>query len=187
MIVPTVATTPSKLMSKYGDGFVTSSSHPELAEQYGNVGTSNPYGGAARPGTAAAVLGQPQVSKAPVSGTFDPSAPPEVNADHQHIKDGLMEILEMMQGMQLSPADKKQLTDGEKGVAILLKRLARGDVDAEVAGKVSTLVEAIRGGDYFTATSVQTGLVSSDWREHKDWLKGIKNLMQLIIKKSQGR
>ena len=98
-----------------------------------------------------------------------------------------MEILEMMQGMQLSPADKKQLTDGEKGVAILLKRLARGDVDAEVAGKVSTLVEAIRGGDYFTATSVQTGLVSSDWREHKDWLKGIKNLMQLIIKKSQGR
>mmetsp|Transcript_42843 Transcript_42843/g.64547 ORF Transcript_42843/g.64547 Transcript_42843/m.64547 type:complete len:84 (+) Transcript_42843:180-431(+) len=31
--------TPSKLVSKYGDGFVTSSSHPELGEQYGNVGT----------------------------------------------------------------------------------------------------------------------------------------------------
>lgn len=29
----------SKLASKYGDGFVTSSSHPELASQYGNVGT----------------------------------------------------------------------------------------------------------------------------------------------------
>lgn len=27
------------LASKYGDGFVTSSSHPELADQYGNVGT----------------------------------------------------------------------------------------------------------------------------------------------------
>ncbi len=27
------------LASKYGDGFVTSSSHPELASQYGNVGT----------------------------------------------------------------------------------------------------------------------------------------------------
>jgi protein transport protein SEC31 len=175
------------MMSKYGDGFVTSSSHPELAEQYGNVGTSNPYGGAARPGTAAAVLGQPQLSKAPVSGTFDPSAPPEVTADHQPIKDGLLEILEIMQGLQLSAADKKQLTDGEKGVAILLKRLARGDVDVEVAAKVSALVEAIRGGDYFTATSIQTGLVSTDWREHKDWLKGIKNLMQLIIKKSQGR
>lgn len=29
----------STLASKYGDGFVTSSSHPELASQYGNVGT----------------------------------------------------------------------------------------------------------------------------------------------------
>ena len=27
------------LASKYGDGFVTSASHPELAAQYGNVGT----------------------------------------------------------------------------------------------------------------------------------------------------
>jgi protein transport protein SEC31 len=31
--------TPSRLASKYGDGFVTSASHPELAQQYGNVGT----------------------------------------------------------------------------------------------------------------------------------------------------
>lgn len=30
---------PNKLVSKYGDGFVTSASHPELASQYGNVGT----------------------------------------------------------------------------------------------------------------------------------------------------
>jgi protein transport protein SEC31 len=33
------AATPSRLASRYGDGFVSSSSHPELAEQYGNVGT----------------------------------------------------------------------------------------------------------------------------------------------------
>lgn len=31
--------TNSKLVSKYGDGFVSSASHPELAYQYGNVGT----------------------------------------------------------------------------------------------------------------------------------------------------
>lgn len=182
-----VASTPSKLISKYGDGFVTSSSHPELAEQYGNVGTSNPYAGAARPGTAAAVLAQAQVAKPPVSGTFDPSAPPQVSEDHKPIKDGLVEIIEVMQGMQLTAADKKQLSEGEKGVAVLLKRLARGEVDAEVAHKVLTMVNALRSGDYFTATSLQTGLVSTDWREHKDWLKGIKNLIQLITKKAQGR
>ena len=32
-------TTTQKVASKYGDGFVTSASHPQLAEQYGNVGT----------------------------------------------------------------------------------------------------------------------------------------------------
>ena len=31
--------TPSKLATKYGDGFVTSASHPELGEQYGNTTT----------------------------------------------------------------------------------------------------------------------------------------------------
>merc|ERR1712045_877952 len=42
----------NKLATRYGDGFVSSASHPELAERYGNVGTSNPYTGAPRPGTA---------------------------------------------------------------------------------------------------------------------------------------
>ena len=36
---PSNESTPSRLASKYGDGFVTSASHPELASQYGNVGT----------------------------------------------------------------------------------------------------------------------------------------------------
>jgi protein transport protein SEC31 len=178
--------TPSKLISKYGDGFVTSSSHPELAQQYGNVGTSNPYG-APRPGTAAAVLAQPQVTKPPVSGTLNLAAPPEVNPDHEPIKEALLEIVQGLGGMQLSLADKKQLSEGEKGVAVLLKRLSRGDIDSEVSTKVLALVEALRNGDYFAATSMQTSLVSTEWREHKDWLKGIKNLIQLVSKKSLGR
>jgi len=33
------STTPKKLATKYGDGFVTSHSHPELGEQYGNTTT----------------------------------------------------------------------------------------------------------------------------------------------------
>jgi protein transport protein SEC31 len=33
------SSTPNRMASKYGDGFVTSASHPELANQYGNVGT----------------------------------------------------------------------------------------------------------------------------------------------------
>ena len=33
------SSTSTKVASKYGDGFVTSASNPQLAEQYGNVGT----------------------------------------------------------------------------------------------------------------------------------------------------
>jgi protein transport protein SEC31 len=38
----------AQLASKYGDGFVSSHSRPELGGQYGNVGTSNPYHNSAR-------------------------------------------------------------------------------------------------------------------------------------------
>jgi hypothetical protein len=32
-----------KIASKYGDGLISSDSHPELAQQYGNIRTSNLY------------------------------------------------------------------------------------------------------------------------------------------------
>lgn len=171
--------TPSKMVSKYGDGFVTSSSHPELAESYGNVGTSNSYM-VSRPGIAS-VSGK----MAPVSGTYDPAALPEIAGDNQPIKDIFLELVTALAGYQLSAGDKKQLSEGEKGVAILLKRLARGDIDPEVSAKVLTMVNALKGGDYPTAIATQTNLVSSDWRANKDWLKGIKNLIQLATKKFQ--
>jgi len=138
--------------------------------------------GVSRPGTAA-------VSKpsAPVSGTFDPKALADIAVDNQPIKDTLLELVGALQGMHLTPADKKQLTEGEKGVAILLKRMGRGDIDADVAGKVLSMVNALAAGDYTTAVSTQTALVSSEWRAHKDWLKGIKNLIQLATKKFSGR
>lgn len=175
--------TPSKLASKYGDGFVTSASHPALAQQYGNVGTSNPYTGAERPGTAAAVLTSSTGTKPPVSGTFNPSKLHDLSTDLQPIKDGLLELVAILSSHQLGPADKKQMSEGEKGIAILLKRLARGDIDPLVASKMSAMVTALRNGDFATAASIQTGLVTSDWRDNKDWLKGIKNVIQIATKK----
>mmetsp|Transcript_20539 Transcript_20539/g.30431 ORF Transcript_20539/g.30431 Transcript_20539/m.30431 type:complete len:949 (-) Transcript_20539:2897-5743(-) len=174
------ASTPSrqqKLVSKYGDSFVTSSSHPELGAQYGNVGTSNPYG-AQRQGIAAV-----SDKKPPVSGTYNPNTIPNLEESEQPIKEGLLEIVSILEGAQLSAGDKKQLSEGQKGIAVLVKRLARGDLDDEITGKVLTLVNALRARDFASAAAIQTGLVNSDWRNHKDWLKGIKNLIQLATKK----
>lgn len=169
------ASTNTNLASKYGDGFVTSSSHPELASQYGNVGTSNPYA-TNRPGIA-------QLSKAaPVSATlnFDNVELPQ---EYVPIRDGLLGLLSQLKSCPLSAADKRQLQEAEKGVAILVKRLARGDLDAGVAGKVSSLTTALLNRDYNTTNSVQKILVNEDWKNHKDWLKGIKSLIQLASKR----
>lgn len=174
-----LSATPSRLASKYGDGFVTSASHPELAEQYGNVGTSNPYTGAARPGTAA----MSATAKAPVSGTFDPNQPPALSAEHQPIADGLLNIVANLSAMALGGSDKRQLAESEKGVAVLLKRLARGDIDSGLASQVGSLVGALQNRDYATAGAIQTVLVNNEWKEHKDWLKGLKFLIQLASKR----
>jgi protein transport protein SEC31 len=170
--------TPSRLAKKYGDGFVTSSSHPELGQQYGNVGTSNPY-----PGERHGIAQVAQIEKPPVSGTFDPNATPELLAEHEHIKVTLLDLSASLNACQLTPSDKRHLSEAEKGIAVLLKRLARGDLDAEVSGKVDNMVTCIRSRDYATAMAVQIGLVNSDWKDHKDWLKGMKLLIQLATKK----
>ena len=181
---PQPSSAPQQLMSKYGDGFVTSASHPELADQYGNMGTSNPYKGAERPGTAAAVVNSSGAvsSNAPVSGTlnFDQI---ELTADHAQIKDALLGVVAALKDARLNPVERRQVVEAEKGVAILVKKLARGGLEQETVTKAYSLVGAIANRDMRTASSIQTDLAHHDWRDHKDWLKGMKLLIQLTTKK----
>ena len=73
--------------------------------------------------------------------------------------------------------------EGEKAVTIMLKRLAREDISDEIGQKLLHMCGYINAYDFGSAQAVQTALVNSDWREHKDWLKGTKSLLQLCIKK----
>jgi protein transport protein SEC31 len=177
-------TTPSKpkntLASKYGDGFVSSASDPKLANQYGNVGTSNPYHGADRPGTAAAAVAGKQ--EAPVSSDLNVEEV-QMSVDLQPFKDSLLQLLDAVKSTQLTSADKRQVADGEKAVTILVKNLSRGRLEGASLENAKTMVGALVSGEYRTATSLQTSLVHSDWREHKDWLKGMKSLIQLASRK----
>ena len=139
---------------------------------------SNPYHNTARPGTA-------QVSKqikAPVSHDLDPTKIAELAPEHYPIRDTLLGLCEALKSAQLSAVDKRQLGEGEKGVAVLLKRLARAEIPADVTEKVASMTSYIANQDFRTAQSIQTALVNSDWREHKDWLKGIKALLQVAGK-----
>jgi len=173
--------TTQKVASKYGDGFVTSASNPQLAEQYGNVGTSNPYSNANRPGTAAAAVGGQQMKKAPVSGTLD--SMPTLSEDYAHLQSGLLAIVEQLHASAVGGMEKKQAMESQKAVAVFIKTLARGGIDADVANQVTTMLSALQNRDYGSASAVVTRLISNEWKDHKDWLKGMKFLVQMVSKK----
>jgi protein transport protein SEC31 len=139
--------------------------------------TSNPYTGVSRPGIAQVAPG-----KAPVSATLNFDSV-QLPALYEPIKDGLLQITTSLASSPLAAADKRQLSEAEKGVAILVKRLARGDIDATVVEKVSKLVGSLLSRDYNTTNIIQKQLVNDDWKEHKDWLKGVKFLIQLASKR----
>jgi len=179
---------PSNVADKYGDGFVSSASHPELAQKYGNVGTSNPYTGVDRPGIAIVPGSQPATSSTqPVANMpFDPSNPPQVAPEQQHISDILISMIQALSAStNLLASEKKQLTESTKAVGVLLNRLSRGDLPTTVIDIVNAIVTALQNRDYATATSVQTSAVSTIWRDHKDWLKGMKFLIQLASRRLQ--
>lgn len=173
--------TPAMLASKYGDGFVTSASHPELAAQYGNVGTSNPYS-SSRPGTA--VINK-RIEKAPVSGTFNIQKLTEVadSTEYKETVDDLLAMVTSLSSLSLQASEKKQVLEVEKGAAIFSKRLAKADIENEVAVKVGQIVSSMQVRDYATANGIHSSLVNSVWKENKDWLKGMKFLIQLSAKR----
>jgi protein transport protein SEC31 len=180
---PSASATSSRLANKYGDGFVTSASHPELAAQYGNVGTSNPYTDASRTGTAVFS----KVEKPPVSGTFNLQKL-SVVADSTNYKEAVSDLLATvtsLSALPLNPNEKKQFAEVQKGVAVFSKRLANGDIDASIADKVAQLATAVKKTDFATASAIQKSLVNSEWKNHKDWLKGFKFLIQLGAKTYQ--
>lgn len=174
--------TSQKVASKYGDGFVTSASNPVLAEQYGNVGTSNPYTNANRPGTAAAAVGNTP-KKAPISGTWDPDSMPELSVEQKELQDGLMSIVERLLASAVGSMETKQAAESQKAVAVFIKTVARGGMDDDIVNKVRLMMYNLQNRDYASASSIVTGLVSNEWKDHKDWLKGMKFLVQMVTKK----
>jgi protein transport protein SEC31 len=81
------------------------------------------------------------------------------------------------------PSEKRQLEESKKGIDALFKKLARGQIDDEVNAKLLAIVAQIGNYDFRAATATQTSLVNTDWKIHKDWLKGLKVLLQLAVKR----
>ena len=93
--------------------------------------------------------------------------------------DDLLASFTLLSALPLATIEKKQLNEAQKGVAILTKRLANGDIE-----EVGQILATMKNTDPF-ASAIHTGLVNSVWKEHKDWLKGINLLIQMSAKAVQ--
>ncbi|GMH60232.1 hypothetical protein TL16_g03004 [Triparma laevis f. inornata] len=178
------AGTPS-LANKYGDGFVSSASNPQLAAQYGNIGTANPYNGAARPAganVAGSSSGQPHALDQ--QNTLVEQKPAEIPEEFKPIVESLKSITTALSATQLNGSEKKQLQECTKGCDILAARLATPNaIDPDTIAKTQTLVHALVAKDYGTAGQMSQQMANTVWKDHKDWLKGMKFLIQLCGKK----
>ena len=123
------------------------------------------------------------MEKPPVSATLDLDKLTELRPEHYPIRDCLPSLITALKDTQLTAVDKRQLAEAEKAVAVLLKRLARGDIEEDVGQKMVSMSNLITSYDFRSALSLQTTLVNSNRKGNKDWLKGIKALIQLAMKK----
>lgn len=70
--------------------------------------------------------------------------------------------------------------DAGKGWKILQTKLKEnGAMSDEVEAKLCVMAEACAGGDFKTALKLNQELSASDWSSHKNWLKGLKSVLQL--------
>jgi len=108
---------------------------------------------------------------------------PALSEEYQYLQDGLMSIVEQLSACATGSMEKKQAAESRKAVAVFIKTVARGGVDAEICNRVGLMLSALQNRDYGSASSIVTGLVSNEWKDHKDWLKGMKFLVQMASKK----
>ena len=141
--------------------------------------TSNPYSGVERPGIANVT----PTSKEPVQESFDPNDPPPVKPEVQHISDGILHVMNFLSSCAQTSNEKRQLSEIQKGVGIFLLRLSRDELDAALVESMGYFIGAINNKDFNTANSIQTDMVNSYWRSQKEWLKGMKFLIQMSARK----
>ena len=70
---------------------------------------------------------------------------------------------------------------------ILFDKLNAQALSPDVCNSLLQMTQLLRQGDFKTALAVHVGLTTTDWSEHKDWLRGLKFLIQLSTKKFQQR
>ena len=85
------------------------------------------------------------------------------STQYKPMLDDLLASVTSLSALPLAAIEKKQLDEAQKGVAILTKRLANGDMESDMAEKVGQIVDTMKNTDFLL--HLYTGLVNSVWKE----------------------
>ena len=105
-----------------------------------------------------------------------------IPADLKPIVSTLNQIVASLTNLAMSPPEKKQMGQITQAVSILLAKLNTGQIAGEVGQQALQLAQAVAARDYAAALQIHKAMVAKEWDKHKDWLKGIKNLVVLAKK-----
>ncbi|RLN14439.1 hypothetical protein BBJ28_00002732 [Nothophytophthora sp. Chile5] len=163
---------PSVDMSSHQrDGFVSSVGNKELTLKYGNstTATLSPVAAGAK------------------SEGFGPDVVPgsteNVGPQDLPIVNSFNDLVGQLQGLPLTMMEQKQLTEIQKGKEIMFTKLNIGELSPAVVARLHEMVECFGRRDFGGAQTIYVALTASDWAQHKDWLRGLKSLIHISMKR----
>lgn len=121
------------------------------------------------------------VTSATSSSTIPAATSAPVVVDSEAVK-ALGFIINQL-ASSLSAAEKRQLVMVNQSYSNLCEKISASEVNEVVMQKLSQLVLELGNRNWNAANAIQTDLANTVWAQHKEWLKGVKVLIQLASKK----
>ncbi|KAF4318833.1 hypothetical protein JM18_006412 [Phytophthora kernoviae] len=160
------------MSSHQRDGFVSSVGNKELTLKYGNATTASL---------------SPVASGANKAGGFGPGVVPgsteNVGPQDLPIVNAFNDLVSQLQGLPLTMMEQKQLQEIQKGKEVMFTKLNIGELSPEVVARLHEMVACFGQRDFGSAQTIYVALTASDWAQHKDWLRGLKSLIHISMKR----
>ncbi|TYZ62527.1 hypothetical protein PybrP1_012709 [[Pythium] brassicae (nom. inval.)] len=152
------------------DGFVSSVGNRKLATKYGNDSTAVPSPVGAGPAKT--------FSPDMVTGSTE-----NVSAQDLPIVTMFNDLFAQLQTLPLTMMEQKQMPEIQKAKDVMFTKLNIGDLSPNVVAQLHQIVACFAQRDFASAQGVYVALTASDWTQHKDWLRGLKSLIHISMKR----
>ena len=154
------------------DGFGSTAGNPDAGAKYGN----RLAGGGLVPSPAQTNVAVQQA----------PPKPPKVPDSMMPALLSIQRLLATLKAKYTTGMEERRLREAEKGEEILRAAIAIGSLSDFFLAKLREIAAAFDRGSIAEAHNLHITLSSSvDWKEHKEWLKGLGHLIAVAQKDMQ--